>query len=69
MRTNIILDDDLVQRARELTGIETKHGVVNEALRLLVHAYEQKEVRALRGKLTWEGNLDTLREGRFGTAG
>ncbi len=69
MRTNIILDDDLIQRAKELTGIETKRGVVDEALRLLVLAYEQKEVQALRGKLTWEANLDTMREGRFGTAG
>jgi Arc/MetJ family transcription regulator len=68
MRTNIILDDELVQRAKELTGIETKRAVVNEALRLLVHIYEQKEVRSLRGKLTWEGDLNTMREDRFGTA-
>jgi Arc/MetJ family transcription regulator len=68
MRTNIILDDELVQRAKELTGIETKRAVVNEALRLLVHIYEQKEVRSLRGKLTWEGDLNSMREDRFGTA-
>ena len=69
MRTNIILDDELVQRAKALTGIKTKRALVDEALRLLVRTHEQKQVRNLRGKLTWEGDLDTLREGRLGSNG
>ena len=61
MRTNIILDDDLIQRARQLTGIKTKREVVQEALRILIQMREQTNVRKLRGKLHWEGNLDEQR--------
>ena len=65
MRTNIVLDDDLVDRARELTGIRTKKGVITEALKLLVRVREQQGLRELRGKVEWEGDLDEMREGRF----
>jgi Arc/MetJ family transcription regulator len=64
MRTNIVLDEDLVNRARQLTGIKTKKQVIQEALRLLIQLREQENVRALRGKLRWDGNLDELRQGR-----
>ena len=65
MRTNIIIDDDLIQRARQLTGIKTKREVVQEALRTLILLREQTEVRQLRGKLHWEGNLDEQRTARL----
>ncbi len=64
MRTSIVIDYDLIARAQQLTGIETKKGVVEEALRLLIQIYEQATIRELRGKLSWEGDLDRLREGR-----
>jgi len=64
MRTNIVLDETLVERAKKLTGIRTTRGVVEQALRLLVQLREQAEVRALRGRLHWEGNLDEMRESR-----
>ncbi len=62
MRTNIVLDDDLVERARQLTGIKTKRELIHEALRTLILLREQAEVRAFRGKLHWEGDLAGLRE-------
>ena len=62
MRTNIVLDDDLVERAKQLTGIKTKRELIHEALRTLILLREQAEVRALRGKLHWEGDLAGLRE-------
>ena len=65
MRTNIIIDDNLIQRARQLTGIKTKREVVQEALRTLIQLREQAEVRPLRGKLHWEGNLDEQRTARL----
>ena len=65
MRTNIVLDDDLVNRARHLTGLTTKRAVIEEALRLLVNMYEQEQIRNLRGKLHWEGDLNQLRENRI----
>lgn len=64
-RTNIVLDQDLVNRAKKLTGIETTRGVVHEALKTLVLLRDQEQLRKLRGKLHWEGDLDTSREGRF----
>lgn len=66
MRTNIVLDDKLVERAQKLTGIKTKREVVQEALRTLILLYEQGEVRNLRGKLKWEGNLHDQRLSRIG---
>ncbi|MBI2331105.1 MAG: type II toxin-antitoxin system VapB family antitoxin [Chloroflexi bacterium] len=65
MRTNIVLDDDLVTRAQELTGIQTKREVVHEALRTLIRLLEQGDVRKLRGKLKWEGDLDKQRQARL----
>jgi Arc/MetJ family transcription regulator len=65
MRTNIVLDDDLVERARQLTGIKTKRELIHEALRTLIRLREQAEVRTLRGKLHWEGDLASLRESRL----
>jgi Arc/MetJ family transcription regulator len=64
MRTNIVLDDDLVKRAQQLTGIRTKREVIETALRTLVRLQEQSTARELRGKLHWEGDLDESRQGR-----
>ena len=65
MRTNIVLDDKLINRAQKLTGIKTKREVVHEALRLLILLNEQGEVRSLRGKLLWDGNLSDQRQSRL----
>jgi Arc/MetJ family transcription regulator len=65
MRTNIAIDDDLMKAAMEATGLTTKRAVVEEALRRLVVIRGQGSLRELRGAITWEGNLDELREDRF----
>jgi len=64
MRTNIVLDDKLIHRAQKLTGIKTKREVVHEALRLLILLSEQAEVRVLRGKAPWDGDLNEQRQSR-----
>jgi Arc/MetJ family transcription regulator len=64
MRTNVVLDEDLVEQAKALTGIRTTRGVIDEALRVLIQLRQQGEVRELRGRLRWEGDLGALREGR-----
>ncbi len=64
MRTNIVLDDKLIARAQKLTGIKSKREVVHEALRVLILLNEQTEIRALRGKLPWDGDLDDQRQSR-----
>ena len=65
MRTNVVIDDQLMAEALESTGLKTKHAVIEEALRTLVRLKKQEQVRSLRGKLQWEGSLSALREGRF----
>lgn len=64
MRTNIDLNDTLVKQAQKLSGLKTKKAVVEEGLRILVRMYRQRNVRKLRGKLEWEGDLNELRKGR-----
>jgi Arc/MetJ family transcription regulator len=61
MRTNIVLDGDLVAEAMRRTGIKTRRAVVEEALRTLIGRNRQEEFLALRGKLHWEGDLDRMR--------
>jgi len=61
MRTNIVIDDELIERARKITGLKTKREIIHEALRTLIRTREQAQIRKLRGKLDWEGDLDTLR--------
>jgi Arc/MetJ family transcription regulator len=65
MRTNIELDNDLVERAKEMTGIKTKRGVVEEGLRTLIRLRSQEVLRKFRGKVRWEGDLNEMREGRY----
>ncbi len=61
MRTNIVVNDNLMAEAMELSGIKTKKGVVDQALNLLVQVKKQEKIRLLRGKLCWEGNLEETR--------
>ncbi len=65
MRTNVVIDDNLMTKAMESTGLRTKRAVIEEALRTLIQLKSQAKVRELRGKLHWEGDLDELREGRI----
>lgn len=65
MRTNIVLDDELMAEAQQLSGLPTKKAIVEEALQLMIRHYKQMQVRKLRGKLTWKGDLDEMREDRF----
>ena len=61
MRTNIIIDDKLMERAKKLSGCKTMKETVEKGLKLLVKIYEQEHIRKLRGKLHWEGNLEEMR--------
>ena len=65
MRTNIVIDDELMDRAMQLTGITTKRSVVEEALRVLIRTTEQKGILELHGKIQWEGDLDEMRAARY----
>jgi len=61
MRTNVVIDDDLMKSALELSGLKTKKAAIEEGLRLLVEQKRQSKVKAFRGKLHWSGDLDEMR--------
>jgi len=64
MRTNIVLDEELIEEARKLTALPTKKAVVDEALRTLIRLKKQERILSLRGKIRWHGDLDQMRSGR-----
>ena len=61
MRTNVVIDDELMAAALNASGLKTKRQAIEEGLRLLVKTRRQARVRRLRGKLEWEGSLDEMR--------
>lgn len=61
MRTNIVIDDELMDAALKASGLSTKKEVVEQGLRLIVRQHKQQAIRKLRGKLKWEGDLDEMR--------
>jgi Arc/MetJ family transcription regulator len=65
MRTNIEIDEQLVQQAMRQTGAPTKRAAVDAGLRLLVKTHSQAAFRRLRGKVKWEGDLNESRLGRM----
>jgi len=61
MRTNIVIDDELMSQVLKLTGLRTKREAVELALKALLKLTQQEGIRAYRGKLDWEGDLDDMR--------
>lgn len=61
MRTNIVIDDKLMQDTLRATGLKTKREAVEEGLRTLLRLCRQAEIRRFRGKLDWQGDLDAMR--------
>lgn len=64
MRTNIEIDDELMEQAMHSAGLDTKKAAVEAGLKLLVRTRAQVTVKSLRGKVNWEGDLDQTRGGR-----
>ena len=64
MRTNIVIDDNLLERAMRVTGAKTKREAVELGLASLLRLKEQEDIRDLRGKLRWTGDLDRMRRDR-----
>ena len=64
MRTNIVIDDELMNQVLRATGLQTKREAVDLGLRTLLKIQQQQRIRKYRGKLHWEGDLARSREGR-----
>lgn len=61
MRTNIVIDDELMAEALRATGLKTKREAVELGLRTLLQLRKQSDLRRLRGKVAWQGDLDAMR--------
>jgi len=64
MRTNIVIDDKLMDDTLRATGLKTKREAVELGLRTLLRLRQQQEIRRLRGKLDWQGDLEAMRADR-----
>ncbi|MFO7570043.1 MAG: type II toxin-antitoxin system VapB family antitoxin [Smithellaceae bacterium] len=69
MQATIRIDRTLIEQAMSLAGLSTKRATVEEALRQLIRRSKQQQVRNLRGKLHWEGDLAEMRIGRTDVTG
>jgi Arc/MetJ family transcription regulator len=63
-RTNIVLDEDLVQAGLKATGLKTRKELVDFALRDLLRRESQRRILELKGTVQWEGDLPEMRKGR-----
>lgn len=61
MRTNIDIDNKLMNEAIKVSGLKTKKATVELGLKTLVRLKKQENIRRFRGKLEWTGNLDEMR--------
>ncbi len=61
MRTNVVIDDELMESALKASGKKTKKDAIEEGLRLLVRMKAQARIRGFRGKLRWTGCLEEMR--------
>ena len=61
MRTNIVIDDKLMENTLRATGLKTKREAVELGLRTLLRLRQQEEIKRFRGKLNWQGDLEALR--------
>ena len=64
MRTNIVIDDALMQDVLKATGLKTKREAVELGLKTLLRLKQQEHIKAFRGKLPWDGDLDAMRTDR-----
>jgi Arc/MetJ family transcription regulator len=61
VRTNIVIDDKLMKDVLKATGLKTKREAVELGLRTLLRLKKQEEIRSYRGKLDWQGDLESMR--------
>ena len=64
MRTNIVIDDKLMRDTLRATGLKTKREAVELGLQTLLRLGKQAQIRSLRGKLDWRGDLNAMRSDR-----
>lgn len=64
MRTNVVLDDELVAEAMKASGARTKREAIELGLKALLQMRRQAEFKRLKGQVRWVGDLDAMRRDR-----
>jgi Arc/MetJ family transcription regulator len=64
-RTNIVVNEDLIKDIRRFSELKTKREIIERALEDQLNYLKRQKLRSLRGKITWEGDLMKMREGRL----
>jgi Arc/MetJ family transcription regulator len=65
-RTNVVLDEKVVGRAKKATGIKVTRQLLDYALRELLRRHRQRDILKLRGQVDWQGDLSAMRRTRSG---
>ncbi|MBK6977634.1 MAG: type II toxin-antitoxin system VapB family antitoxin [Cytophagaceae bacterium] len=65
MRTNIVLDSQLIDRAMNLSGHKTMRALINEALKEYIKRQEIKQLTEFKGSNVWEGDLNEMRSSNY----
>jgi Arc/MetJ family transcription regulator len=63
-RTNVVVDDELIERAMKTYRLPTKRAAIDFALRAILGTADRRAMLSLEG-MGWEGDLDEMRRGRF----
>lgn len=58
VRTNIVIDDKLLEEAMKLSNIKSKKELVNTALREFVENLKRKNIKELKGKIKFKDDYD-----------
>ena len=61
MRTNIVIDDNLMINVLEITGLKTKREAVELGLKTLIRLKKQEAIKQFKGQLKWDDDLDRMR--------
>ncbi len=63
--TNIVINEELIKDIRRFSELKTKREIIDRALGDHLNYLKRQKLRSLRGKITWEGDLMKMREGRL----
>ena len=54
MRTNVVLDDELIEEAKKISGLQTKKEVIHQALKIFIKYHQRKPLTDLEGKIEFQ---------------
>ena len=61
MRTNIDINDELMQEAMEVSQLKTKKAAVELALKEYINMARRQDLASMFGQVIWEGDLSQMR--------